>query len=121
MSRSHEQLHPEITHSKEQSERKVESFMRYTKTVLLQENHDLDVEWEYQMNRLFGNEELLQVTKDLSYKGIPGIREYLRSAYENGGLPELKAAFFTKAIEHTNVKNMGDATQTAFKKIIDYK
>jgi hypothetical protein len=118
---SHEQINPEANDSIEKSRKTVESFIETTKTLFANENRHMDIEWEHQMNVLYGNEELLRVTKNEAYKGIPGIKEDLRVAYENGGLSELKATFIVKAVKNTNVSKMGDAAIIAFKKLIDFK
>jgi hypothetical protein len=119
MSNIHEQDRPEATDYIEQSRKTVEGFIAYTKTLLSGESHTIDVEWEHQMNILYGNEELLRVTKNKEYKGIPGIKDELESAYESGGLPQLKITFIRKAVENTQVSKLGDASLNAFKRIID--
>lgn len=112
---------PEHINPAEQTRIVVDSFMDFTKIALGDESHVLDVEWEHQMNRLYGNEELARVTKNATYRGVPGIKESLKLAFERGGLPGLKFVFMQQAIEHTDVASMGEAALTAFKKIIDYK
>lgn len=120
MAGSHEQLHSQIPDSVEEARHTVNDFMQFTKTVLSEESHALDVEWEYQMHRLYGDQDLLRITKNEQYKGVAGIESDLREAYENGGLANLKAVFIVKVVEHTNVASMGDAMQIAFAKIIDF-
>lgn len=117
---SHEPLQAEASRPVERPGEVIARFINFTKHVLADESEDIDIEWEHQMNMLFGSEELERVTRNRKYRGIPGIKNDLTSAYENGGFPQLKATFIVRAIEHTKVAELGDACINAFKGVIDF-
>jgi len=121
--KNYEQDRLDINGFIEPSKRTIESFIDFTKKILKGENRnrDFDIEWEDQMNILYGNEELLRITKDERYRGVPGIRESLTAAYIKGGLSELKQVFLHQTLEHTTAANMGEIAQIAFEKIRAYK
>jgi len=123
MSTSSEHIHPEITDSAEKPKETVERFMRFTETVLLREYNDSGVRWEDEMYKFYGNEERMRVAKSEAYKdGVPGIKEYLESAYETGGILGLEIAFFDEALPYTRAAKIADdIIRTAFIKILDFK
>ena len=117
---SHTRLTREAQASVEQPAMVVGRFINFTQSVLA-DSHDVDVEWEHEMHLLFGNEELESLHNDRRFRGVLGIKDDLIAAYENGGLPQLKATFIVRAIEHTKVANLGEACIIAFKGVIDFK
>lgn len=121
MSRSKEHRQPVEPNPIEQSRKAVSGFIASVKTVL-DDNHALGVEWEHKMNMLYGNEELLRITKNEDYKGIPGVYDELQAAHQQGGLMLLRARFLMHLVEHTDIQEgMGEATQTAVGRIMDFK
>ena len=98
----------------------VERFIGFTKTIFSKDSHDLDVLWEYEMNKLYGNEELLRVTKNVAYMGVKDVKESLVEAVSRGGLPLLRARFLVLAIENTQVGNMQEPLVTAFDKELKF-
>jgi hypothetical protein len=105
----------------EESTQTLDRFIKVAKRALSEEGHALDVEWEHQMNMLFGDEELMQVTKNKAYKGVPRVKEDLQFAYDSGGLILLRAVFLQKVVEHTDAHKMGTPVSKAVEKILKFE
>jgi len=122
MSTSHEHIYPEITDSAEKPEETVERFLQSSRHIFRHVSSDLDTKWHYQIDTLFGHEELRQVDRNDAYIGIPGARAYLISECKSGGLLGLEVAFINKVYPHTkDAQITEDAIRTGFKKILDFK
>ncbi len=113
-------LQPEVKDSAEKPTEVVERFINFTKNVFADGSRDIDIEWEHEMNTLYGNEELERTTKNQKYRGVAGIKDDLLEAYVSGGLIQLKATFMVRASEHTRVSELGDLTINAFIGVIDF-
>lgn len=99
----------------------VDRFIAYVTRALSDGPHAADVEWEHQMNMLFGNEELARVTNNSAYNGVPRVKEDLLFAFEHGKFDLLKAVYLSKVIEHTTVNTLGSAVATAVAKVLKFE
>ncbi len=113
---------PEFTSPSEQPRVVVDEFIDFTKRIFSTQDHAVDVEWEHQMNMFWGNPELEQVTKNPLYRGVPGAKDNLISAYEQAGILGIKGAFIQQLVEHQkDILRMGDVISFALEKVVAYK
>lgn len=105
----------------EQTRIAVDSFVTRTHSLFGEHDTGVYVQWKDQMDRFYGHEELVQVTKDEGYRGIPGIREKLEAAYRTGGMLRLEVAFMEQALMHTKLKHMERLSRIAFQRILDHE
>jgi hypothetical protein len=110
---------------RETAEETMQRFIGFTKRPF---EHPFDerftrmaTDWEYQMDTLYGNEELARVNKDEKLRGVKGIHEKLEHALVQGGIPALKIEFLKQTLAHTGVPKMGDAALPAIKRIINFR
>lgn len=111
----------EANNNTETSSELVGRFIDFTKLAMSDQEHALDVEWEHQMNMLYGDEDLARITKNPAYMGVPRVKEEFLMVYEHAGLDRLKALFFARVLEHTKVNEMGSAVFTGVEKILKFE
>jgi len=118
----------------EQAKFTVERFINFTKKVLSKESQSLDIEWEHQMNMLYGDPELAQLTKYMPYEGVKipyededgninemKVQQALEEAYLDAGILGVMSAFEDLASIYTNVDKMGAIKDIAISKIANFK
>ena len=110
---------------KETAEQTIQRFIGFTKHPFENEIADrfsrIATDWEYYMDTLYGNEELMRVNKDENLRGVKGIEEKLEQALVQGGLSSLKIEFLKQALGHTKVSRMGENALPAIKRIINFR
>lgn len=121
MPRRGEHLSPDVSNNIEEPKETVGRFIQLTRDPFPEVSRSGDIFWESVTGRLYGDEELLRVTKDERYKGIKGIESDLEAALKRGGLSALKAEFFAKALEHTELGTLRGAVVLILEKIIAFK
>ena len=98
---------PERSNPIEQPAELVSRFIDFTRNLFEEGEHPFSYSlWETEMDRLWGNEELIIVTRDESFKGAPQVREAMVLALEEGGLNRMKGEFLAQALEHTQIANI---------------
>jgi hypothetical protein len=113
------------TENKETAEQTIQRFISFTKHPFEEGVADsfnkLATDWEYYMNTLYGNEELMRINKDENLKGVRDIEQKLQHALVQGGLSELKIEFLKQTLSHTKVSKMGEQALPAIKRIINFR
>jgi hypothetical protein len=118
----------------EQARITVERFINFTKKVLSKESQSIDVEWEHQMNMLYGDPELAQLTKYTPYEGVKipyedndgnikemKVQQALEEAYQVARILGVMSAFEDLASIYTDIDKMGAIKDTAISKIANFK
>jgi len=99
----------------------VKRFIQFTMNPLPDVTRSGDILWESVTGRLYGDEELLRVAKDKTYKRVEGIESDFEAALARGGLPALKAEFFAKALENTEISKLRGDVVLIFERIIAFE
>lgn len=110
---------------RETAEQTIQRFIEFTKwpfeNEVVGKLTKIATDWEYYMDTLYGNEELMRINKDESLRGVKGIEEKLEQALVQGGLSSLKIEFLKQALGHTKVSRMGENALPAIKRIINFR
>lgn len=88
---------------REQPSETVDRFITLTREPLVDEDSREYVHWQHEMDRLYGNPELAQLSRDQSLMGVEGIRKTLEDAFIRDGLNGLKVEFLKQSITHTRL------------------
>ena len=124
MPRRGEHLSPSVSKEVEGPKETINRFIEFTKKPLFagEVTLDEDLEWDLVTDRLYGNEELLRITKnERHYMGVKGLQDRFEAAFQRGGLPALKGEFFAQALQHTEITILEGDIASVFERIIAFK
>ncbi len=123
MPRRGEHLSPNVSREVEKPKETVRRFIEFTKNPFAGEvNLDDELEWDLVTDRLYGNEELLRITKnERHYGGVKGLQDSFETAFQRGGLPALKGEFFAQVLRHTEITILEGDIASVFERIIAFK
>lgn len=113
------------TEKKETAEQTIQRFISFTKRpfeeAIADRYNKVAIDWEYHMDTLYGDEEMMRINKDENLKGVRDIEQKLEHALVQGGLSALKIEFLKQTLAHTKISRMGEQALPAIKRIINFR